>query len=88
MCVSVIHRVWIAASADIAGLLDLMSMLEKPRFRSFLQFVHEYNGDDSQTWDGFDASTQTMKECYEKFGLETSTEDFTGHALALYLNDE
>ena len=68
--------------------VDLMSMLEKPRFRSFLQFIHEYKADDSQTWDGFDASTQTMKELYEKFGLETSTEDFTGHALALYLNDE
>ena len=68
--------------------VDLMGVLEKPRFRSFLQFVHEYKADDSQTWDGFDAATQTMKQCYEKFGLETSTEDFTGHALALYLNDE
>ena len=67
---------------------DLMNMLEKPRFRSFLQFIHEYKADDSETWDGFDASTQTMKECYEKFGLEVNTEDFTGHALALYLNDE
>ena len=65
-----------------------MGMLEKPRFRSFLQFVQEYNAEDSKTWDGFDATTATMKACYDKFGLDGSTADFTGHALALYLNDE
>jgi Rab GDP dissociation inhibitor len=29
-----------------------------------------------------------MKEVYEKFGLETGTRDFIGHAMALYLTDE
>lgn len=29
-----------------------------------------------------------MKEVYDKFGLEASTRDFVGHAMALYLNDE
>jgi Rab GDP dissociation inhibitor len=29
-----------------------------------------------------------MKEVYEKFGLEASTRDFIGHAMALYLTDE
>lgn len=29
----------------------------------------------------------TMKEVYEKFGLEPGTRDFIGHAMALYLDD-
>ena len=29
-----------------------------------------------------------MKEVYDKFGLEASTRDFIGHAMALYQNDE
>jgi Rab GDP dissociation inhibitor len=28
-----------------------------------------------------------MKEVYDKFGLETGTKDFIGHAMALYLTD-
>ena len=67
---------------------DLMSMTEKPRYRSFLQFIQEYNLSDPSGWDGFDASKQTMKECYDKFSLDPSVADFTGHALALHLNDE
>ena len=29
-----------------------------------------------------------MKTVYEKFGLESGTQDFIGHAMALYLDDE
>jgi Rab GDP dissociation inhibitor len=29
----------------------------------------------------------TMKDVFDKFGLETTTKDFIGHAMALYLND-
>jgi Rab GDP dissociation inhibitor len=32
-------------------------------------------------------ATVTMKEVYDKFGLETGTRDFIGHAMALYLDD-
>ena len=36
---------------------------------------------------GLDMSSCTMKEVYDKFGLETTTKDFVGHAMALYTND-
>jgi len=65
-----------------------MGLLEKPRFKSFLQFIQEYNVADPKTWDGFDATTETMSACYTKFNLDPNTADFTGHALALHLNDE
>jgi Rab GDP dissociation inhibitor len=37
---------------------------------------------------GIDLDKHTMKTVYEKFGLEPGTQDFIGHAMALYLDDE
>ena len=68
--------------------LGLMGLFEKRRFRSFLQYVQEVDPEEPKTWKGFNVKTQTMQECYEKYGLDAGTADFTGHALALYLNDE
>src|SRR5436190_770576 len=33
-------------------------------------------------------ATCTMKDVYDKFGLEPTTRDFIGHAMALYLTDD
>ena len=68
--------------------VGLMGLFEKRRFRSFLQYVDEFDPNEPKTFKGFDVKNKTMKECYEKFGLDENTADFTGHALALYLNDE
>jgi Rab GDP dissociation inhibitor len=37
---------------------------------------------------GINLDTDTMRAVYEKFGLEPGTQDFIGHAMALYLDDE
>lgn len=37
---------------------------------------------------GLNLNTCTMKEVYDKFGLEASTRDFLGHAMALYQTDD
>lgn len=37
---------------------------------------------------GIDLDRDSMKTIYEKFGLEAGTQDFIGHAMALYLDDE
>ncbi|KAF5293951.1 hypothetical protein FQR65_LT10965 [Abscondita terminalis] len=67
---------------------DLMGMFEKRRFRNFLIYVQDYVEQDPRTWKDFDAQKQNMQELYEKFGLDKNTQDFTGHALALYRNDD
>lgn len=67
---------------------DLMGMFEKRRFRNFLVYVQDYNEQDPRSWKEFDAQKQTMQELYEKFGLDKNTQDFTGHALALYRDDD
>lgn len=67
---------------------SLMGMFEKRRFKKFLVWVQAFNPEDSSTWEGLDPKTSTMQQVYEKFGLDENTADFTGHALALYRNDE
>ena len=37
---------------------------------------------------GINLDKDSMKTVYEKFGLEAGTQDFIGHAMALYLDDE
>ena len=37
---------------------------------------------------GLDLDKDTMVTVYNKFGLEPGTQDFIGHAMALYLTDE
>ncbi len=37
---------------------------------------------------GLDLNRCTMKEVYDKFGLEATTRDFIGHSMALYQTDE
>lgn len=37
---------------------------------------------------GLNLNACTMKEVYDKFGLEATTRDFIGHAMALYQTDE
>ena len=37
---------------------------------------------------GINLDKDSMKTVYEKFGLEPGTQDFIGHAMALYLDDE
>lgn len=64
-----------------------MGMFEKRRFRNFLIYVQDFQEDDPKTWKDIDPRTQTMLVLYEKFGLDKNTQDFTGHALALYRDD-
>jgi Rab GDP dissociation inhibitor len=67
---------------------SLMGMFEKRRFRNFLVYVQEFDLDDPKTHKGIDPSKSTMLDLYTKFGLDENTMDFTGHALALYRDDD
>ncbi|XP_047491168.1 rab GDP dissociation inhibitor alpha-like [Penaeus chinensis] len=70
---------------------DLMGMFEKRRFKNFLVFAQDYRDDDPATWKampGFDPKTTTMNAVFAHFNLDKNTIDFTGHALALYRDDD
>ncbi|KAK7541993.1 GDP dissociation inhibitor [Phyllosticta citribraziliensis] len=66
----------------------LMGLFEKRRARSFLEWVGSFKENDPATHKGLNLNVSTMREVYEKFGLEPSTQDFIGHSMALYQNDE
>ncbi|KAL2153116.1 hypothetical protein VTH82DRAFT_4271 [Thermothelomyces myriococcoides] len=65
----------------------LMGIFEKRRMRSFIEWIGDFNINDKATHKGLDMSSCTMKDVYEKFGLEPATQDFIGHAMALYQSD-
>ena len=65
----------------------LMGLFEKRRAKKFFEWVQGYDEKDPNTWQGLDVSKVTMAEVYKHFGLEAGTQDFIGHAMALYLDD-
>jgi len=72
-----------------AATSGLMSMMEKTRFKTFLSRIYEWNG---ETFSGksskpFDITSKTSQELYDEFELDVSTQQFTGHALALYIDE-
>lgn len=66
---------------------SLMGIFEKRRFQKFLFWAINFDENDQKTWQGTDPNKTTMSEVYKKFGLDSNTADFTGHAIALYLED-
>ncbi len=63
---------------------DLLGLLEKRRFRSFLMFVDKFDPADPCTHKGYDPKQVTMGELMKSYSLGDSTMDFVGHAIALH----
>ncbi|KAJ4485975.1 rab GTPase activator [Lentinula aciculospora] len=66
----------------------LMGLFEKRRAKKFFEFLQNWKDEDPATHQGIDLDKDSMKTVYEKFGLEPGTQDFIGHAMALYLDDD
>jgi len=75
----------------------IMSFNAKRRYKNFLQFCMAFNVDDPSThkqaggilYNGLDITIgqTTPHEVYEWFKIDDDGRDFTGHAIALYTND-
>jgi len=66
----------------------LMGLFEKRRARTFLNWVAAFDEANPSTHNGMNLTQTTMKQVYDKFGLEASTRDFVGHSMALYTTDD
>jgi Rab GDP dissociation inhibitor len=66
----------------------LMGLFEKRRAKKFFEFLQGWKDDDPATQQGINLDNDNMRTVYEKFGLEPGTQDFIGHAMALYLDDD
>lgn len=81
-----IHKV--PSSDTEAVKSSLMGLFEKRRCKKFFEFVQDFEADKPKTHGGWDLKTTPMKTVFKKFDLESETQDFIGHALALYTDDE
>ncbi|EPQ65395.1 Bgt-1456 [Blumeria graminis f. sp. tritici] len=66
---------------------SLMGMFEKRRMKTFIEWIGLFDETDSKNHKGLSIHNCTMREVYDKFGLEPTTRDFIGHAMALYQTD-
>jgi len=73
------------ATATEAATTSLMGFFQKRKFKNFLNWVFNY---DFEKPGDFDVNTKTMAALYDKFGLDGNTQDFVGHAMALYTDDD
>ena len=65
----------------------LMGLFEKRRAKNFFSWVAGYDDGNPSTHQGVNLDKMPMSEVYAKFGLESGTQDFIGHAMALHLDD-
>jgi len=80
-----IHKV--PATTEEAIKTSLMGFFEKRKFRNFLIWMNDYNVNDKSTWKDISPGLP-MKQVYEKFNLDSNTQDFIGHSMALYRTDD
>ncbi|KAI9843100.1 MAG: Rab GDP dissociation inhibitor alpha [Thelocarpon superellum] len=66
----------------------LMGLFEKRRAKRFLEWVGSFDENDPASHQGLNVHACTMKDVYDKFGLEPGTRDFIGHSMALYQTDD
>jgi Rab GDP dissociation inhibitor len=77
----------VPATPDEALMSPLMGFFEKRKFRSFLMYVSAYERDDPKTHQRRDLHAMTMRQLYNEFGLDADTQQFTGHAMALWRDE-
>jgi Rab GDP dissociation inhibitor len=66
----------------------MFGFFEKRRAKSFFEFLQNYKFDNPETQQGLNLNVCSMTDVYKKFGLEAGTQDYIGHALALFQNDQ
>ena len=82
----VVHKV---PSNDKEALASgLMGLFEKRRFKNFLVWAQGIDEKDPTTFQKVNPTKMTMEQVYSSFGLDQNTQDFTGHAICLHLDDE
>lgn len=81
-----INKVPVTAAEALES--GLMGFFQKRKFKNFVQFCSNYSADDKKTWDGNNPSVDTIAKVYDNYGLDDETQRFTGHAIALYENDD
>ncbi|XP_069140136.1 rab GDP dissociation inhibitor beta-like [Argopecten irradians] len=69
---------------------SLMGIFEKRRFKNLLMCAQEIrlDGEKDPKHSNIDLENWNASQFYGSFGVDKNTQDFIGHAIALYLNDD
>lgn len=78
----------VPSNAKEALASGLMGPFQKRYFRNFIQWVTNYDEKDPSTHKGLDVDKATSAEVFKHFSLDGNTILFTGHALALRMDDK
>eukprot|EP00002_Diphylleia_rotans_P024966 TRINITY_DN492_c0_g1_i1.p1 TRINITY_DN492_c0_g1~~TRINITY_DN492_c0_g1_i1.p1 ORF type:complete len:440 (+),score=95.25 TRINITY_DN492_c0_g1_i1:83-1402(+) len=81
-----IHKVPVTDSEAVKS--PLMGLFEKRRCRNFFVFVQDFEESNPKTHGGLNIATAKMSDVFKHYGLEPETQEFIGHAIALYTNDD
>ena len=77
----------VPATPSEAVTSSLVGFWQKNAFRGFLQYCLQYDPKNKESTRGFDWNKVSMRKIYEYWELNEDTIDFTGHSLALYMDD-
>jgi Rab GDP dissociation inhibitor len=80
-----VHKVPATPKEALAS--SLMGIFQKRRFKNFLQFVSDYDHDDVKTHSGLHCEKMSVGDLYAYWKVDVDTATFTGHAIALELDD-
>ncbi|KAJ2752443.1 Rab GDP dissociation inhibitor alpha [Coemansia aciculifera] len=86
LCQGSIYKVPSTAAEALSS--SLVGLLQKPRARTFFNFLKNWKEDDPKTHEGLDLNRDTMAKVYSSFSLNEDTQEFIGHAMALQLDDK
>lgn len=81
----------IPATSSEALTTPLVGMMQKNKLRAFLKYIFNFNKQDEKTWNSWTKSLtleSTAEDLYKYWQLDQNTQDFVGHAAALYTNDK
>jgi Rab GDP dissociation inhibitor len=81
-----VHRVPSTPKEAMAS--GLMGMFQKMRYKSFVEWINNYDETDPKTHSGLDCTKATSAQVFTHWKLEPETILFTGHAVALQLDDD
>ncbi|KAJ2451767.1 Rab GDP dissociation inhibitor alpha, partial [Coemansia sp. RSA 2424] len=86
LCQDSIYKVPSTATEALSS--SLVGFLQKPRARTFFNFLQAWRDDDPKTHQDIDLDRNTMAQVYSHFSLNEDTQEFIGHAMALHLDDK
>ena len=63
---------------------NLMGLFEKKRVVNLYKFINNVELNNTKSWNNMDLQKIPMKDVFKHYGIEESTIDFLGHAVALH----